>query len=100
MSIIGARAEKVCYDRLIEIKVCDICGADATDRTPCRICKRDICANHQRDMMELRQVLYPSVVIKTGNYDHKDDKTIESGIYCTACLASLLENLARAIRAS
>ena len=56
-----------------QIKTCDICGGDATDRTQCRVCKKDLCADHQIDVLS---------GLRDGNYA----KEFPSGIYCKQCL--------------
>ena len=31
-----------------EVRKCDFCDGDATDRTPCQFCNKDLCLKHQR----------------------------------------------------
>jgi len=57
---------------------CDICGEDSTDRSPCRVCKKDLCARHQR---------YLAGDIFNGTFDKK---LVESGVRCLDCLVDTL----------
>ncbi len=75
----GTRKEP---DRLIkgmeiDVLVCDKCGADATNRTPCDICKKDLCSKHQID------TIYD---ISSGVYSHDPKYDVKRGLYCRECL--------------
>ena len=57
----------------VEEKVCDICGADATGRAHCDICKKDLCPDHQIDVWR----------IYSGRYRREEEF---HGFYCKECL--------------
>lgn len=63
------------------IKACDICGNDATDRTSCRICGKDLCSKHQIDV---------TGSIKRGDYMGTE---IMENIYCKQCLLKEIEKI-------
>ena len=65
----------------VDEKACDICGMDATWRTPCMICKKDLCAEHLIDVNGTSDGRYLSMVI-----DSSDRQERFSGIYCRQCL--------------
>ncbi len=75
MAITGKRVieEIIIPAREVIEKVCDICGADATEKTTCRRCKRDLCADHQIEANRL----------VSGQYIENKELT---GIYCKECL--------------
>ena len=65
----------------IDVLVCDIpgCGGDATNRTPCSQCRRDLCYRHQ---------LEADICVGRNHFD----KAI-SNIYCKFCLIQEIEKL-------
>lgn len=68
----------------VETKVCDICNADASERTPCIVCKKDLCSLHQ---------LY--ITRDTSDFMARDDDTkmilyVQAGSYCKDCLIEAL----------
>lgn len=75
MVIIGKkiRPAEIIPERETDEKACDICGGDATDRTPCDRCKKDLCRRHQIDVLR----------VQSAKYKQGDEL---SGIYCKSCL--------------
>lgn len=61
----------------IDTLICDICGLEATGRSPCRICKRDLCGTHQLDFHGIGY--YPQEKVPTG-------------IYCSECLVKRIQS--------
>ena len=68
------------YD--IEERVCDLCGADATGLTSCRVCKKDLCSNHQ---FESR--LYGILQYRENN----SSRYMDLGVYCADCLIKAVQ---------
>ena len=80
MALKGTRIEKeYVREREIKIRTCDICGEDATERTPCTLCKRDLCQDHQIDVRE----------ITSAYYWKREDLQIR-GVHCKECLLKLI----------
>lgn len=74
MAIIGKRKipEQIIPAREMDEKICDICGADGTGRTPCQRCGKDLCSSHQLD-----------VLIQLANFKLGEEW---AGIFCKECL--------------
>ena len=75
MATIGkvVRPEEIIPAMEIDQTICDICGEDASGKTPCTICKKDLCSKHQIDVQR----------IMSGTYDLVLDI---SGVFCRECL--------------
>lgn len=75
MAIVGKimTEEVIIPAREKDRRICDICGADATDRVPCMRCKKDICDDHFFDVYRMAW----------GHYRPEEEL---SGIYCKECL--------------
>ena len=75
MAITGKRImpEQIIHASEKDEKVCDICGADATDRSPCQKCKKDLCSKHQLDVYR----------VQTAEYQVGKEL---SGLFCKECL--------------
>ncbi len=70
------------YESRCEERMCDICGENATGRTPCSICRRDLCSEHQLDVQGR---------IHTGEY--KETNAIQGHLFCEDCLIKAIQNL-------
>lgn len=79
MAVIGRTEEttRIVVDPPHDIKICDICSEDATGRTPCRVCKKDLCSTHQ---LQLRSDL------ENADWDRPEREALPGGIYCSPCL--------------
>ena len=78
-----------------EIKKCDVCGDDATERFPCRKCRKDLCINHQIlvsvDSITSWKVESATVTSKSVN--------ISGGVYCKSCLIGVItENFPNSVQ--
>ena len=75
MAIVGKRRveEQIIPARDIDERTCDICGEDATTRTSCKACERDLCGRHQIDILR----------VQSGEYRAGEEWY---GIYCKECL--------------
>lgn len=82
MAILSTTIEVVTYERKRQVKVCDICGADATDRVPCDLCKTDLCGRHQVSLGEVH------------NYDDHQ-RLGEKRLWGTYCLPCAVEAILR-----
>ncbi len=66
-------------DDIEEVKVCDICGKDASGLSSCFSCHQDLCREHQIDVMGR---------LMTGG-DRTD--VAPPGVYCRTCLISQIK---------
>jgi len=79
MAVIRKEKETRIIEREKAIRICDICGEDATDRVPCCICHKDLCPKHQIDVSGIRRIDNPGIEF--------------FGIYCKDCLIKEIERL-------
>jgi len=77
MVIVSREWETYRLEKLV--KKCDICGKDASGRSPCRVCYKDLCRDHQIEVNSIS-------TIQNGN-----QKELFSGVYCKECLLKLIQ---------
>jgi len=80
MTVIRKERETQTIEREKIIRICDICGEDATDRASCNICHKDLCSKHQIDVSGMRR----------GDYRGTE---ILGNIYCKECLIKEIQQV-------
>ncbi len=88
MAVRGTRIETIPGREIeVTIKSCDICGMDATGRSGCARCEKDLCGKHQLLIISgIRNGVNSYTIVSFQEDDKKEFRVISGATWCKECL--------------